>query len=82
MFACFGCASDGEQLDLPRDQLKEQYERSIQLNEGRLIVTGIFARADKKNNNSRIYPKVGTLAVDAACMHGGLTACILSIRAH
>lgn len=29
----------------------------MQVNNGRLIVHGIFARADTKNNNKRVYPK-------------------------
>ena len=61
MFACFGCTSGdipSDYVDLPRDQLKELYDRSIRLNSGRLIVHGIFARADKKNTNRRVYPKV------------------------
>lgn len=40
-----------------RDELKEIFRRSIQVNNGRLIVHGIFARADTKNNNKRVYPK-------------------------
>jgi hypothetical protein len=60
-----------------RSQMKSDYDESIRLNGGRLIVageirqmrphvcevpttlllTGIFARANTKNNNKRIYPK-------------------------
>lgn len=69
-FACFGpprdVASHSSRLqpavppdhtELSREQLKELYAQSIALNSGRLIVHGIFARADTKNNNKRIYPQ-------------------------
>mmetsp|Transcript_32615 Transcript_32615/g.72047 ORF Transcript_32615/g.72047 Transcript_32615/m.72047 type:complete len:600 (+) Transcript_32615:290-2089(+) len=57
--SCFGFASlvPPDHTELSREQLKSLYEKSITLNEGRLIVHGIFARADTKNNNKRVYPK-------------------------
>mmetsp|Transcript_18408 Transcript_18408/g.46554 ORF Transcript_18408/g.46554 Transcript_18408/m.46554 type:complete len:728 (-) Transcript_18408:628-2811(-) len=61
IFACFGGCSGGlvppEHTELSRNELKALYERSIGFNNGRLIVHGIFARADTKNNNKRVYPK-------------------------
>lgn len=37
-------------------QLQELYLRSMHLNSGRLIVQGLFARADATNTNGRVYP--------------------------
>ncbi|KAG1667579.1 hypothetical protein FOA52_014660 [Chlamydomonas sp. UWO 241] len=58
---CFSCSgTDGPVdawLELSRVQLKSLYEKSLAANNGRLIVHGIFARADTKNNNKRVYPK-------------------------
>ena len=41
---------------MPIAQLKAMYEQSLKLNGGRLVVHGIFARADTRNNNRRVYP--------------------------
>ncbi|GAX75735.1 hypothetical protein CEUSTIGMA_g3178.t1 [Chlamydomonas eustigma] len=63
LFACFGCGGSATvvpepppDIQLSREQLKAMYEESLKLNNGRLIVHGIFARADTKNNNRRVYP--------------------------
>lgn len=59
--SCFSCFGSGllpsEHFECSREELKQVYDKSISLNNGRLIVSGIFARADTRNNNKRVYPK-------------------------
>ena len=59
-----GCIEEdvpsAECVELPKHRLREMYEKSIRKNEGRLIVSGIFARANKSNTNARLYPKVSS----------------------
>jgi len=57
LFSCFTCGADAELFELPRSELKKLYDKCIAVNKGKLIVRGIFARADTKNNNKRVYPK-------------------------
>ncbi|KAG2489869.1 hypothetical protein HYH03_011671 [Edaphochlamys debaryana] len=64
VFSCFGigpcCQAPlvpDDHTELSREELKRLYERSISLNGGRLYVHGIFARANTRNNNKRVYPK-------------------------
>uniref|UniRef100_A0A7S1XAC1 Uncharacterized protein n=1 Tax=Tetraselmis chuii TaxID=63592 RepID=A0A7S1XAC1_9CHLO len=40
-----------------RDELRELYRKSLQVNKGRLIVGGLLHRANSVNNNRRMYPK-------------------------
>ncbi|KAG2455019.1 hypothetical protein HYH02_000844 [Chlamydomonas schloesseri] len=61
LLSCFACCStplvpEGH-VELSRDELKKLYDRSVSLNGGRLYVHGIFARANTRNNNKRVYPK-------------------------
>lgn len=44
-------------LELSSHELREIYAQSLKLNNGRLIVHGIFAQYDKVNNNRRVYPR-------------------------
>ncbi|KAF5843547.1 hypothetical protein DUNSADRAFT_14463 [Dunaliella salina] len=62
LFSCLTCGADAELFELPRSELKKLYDKCIAVNKGKLIVRGIFARADTKNNNKRVYPKVGQQA--------------------
>eukprot|EP00198_Chlamydomonas_reinhardtii_P008187 XP_001697524.1 predicted protein [Chlamydomonas reinhardtii] len=58
---CFACCSTPlvpeDHTELSRDELKKLYDRSVALNGGKLYVHGIFARANTRNNNKRVYPK-------------------------
>ncbi|MEW5308752.1 MAG: hypothetical protein WDW38_000686 [Sanguina aurantia] len=54
---CFTPLVPKDHTELSRNELKSLYKRSVALNNGRLIVHGIFARADTRNNNKRVYPK-------------------------
>ncbi|EFJ48763.1 hypothetical protein VOLCADRAFT_90584 [Volvox carteri f. nagariensis] len=60
-FSCFPCCSaplvPDDHTELSRAELKRLYDRSIALNGGKLYVHGIFARANTRNNNKRVYPK-------------------------
>ncbi|GLC42706.1 hypothetical protein PLESTB_001129700 [Pleodorina starrii] len=60
-FSCFPCCSaplvPDDHTELSRTELKKLYDRSVALNGGKLYVHGIFARANTRNNNKRVYPK-------------------------
>eukprot|EP00775_Hariotina_reticulata_P010278 gene10278-10437_t len=43
--------------DLTSEEVAELFSLCTALNHGRLIVHGLFARADTKNTNGRVYPK-------------------------
>jgi hypothetical protein len=59
MLSCFECGASvpKEHSKLQGERLQKLYGKSIKLNDGRLIVHGIFAKADTENNNQRIYPE-------------------------
>ncbi|GFR45687.1 hypothetical protein Agub_g7102 [Astrephomene gubernaculifera] len=61
VFSCFACCSaplvPEDHTELGREELKRLYDRSVALNGGKLYVHGIFARANTRNNNKRVYPK-------------------------
>lgn len=59
VFAC--CAAPTAPYDevdqLTREEVRALYRKCLEANNGRLIVSGLFARADVENNNKRLYPK-------------------------
>ncbi|GAX75734.1 hypothetical protein CEUSTIGMA_g3177.t1 [Chlamydomonas eustigma] len=59
MLSCFDCGASvpNEHAELQGVRLQRLFKKSLKLNDGRLIVHGIFAKADTENNNQRIYPK-------------------------
>ncbi|WIA29021.1 hypothetical protein OEZ86_011538 [Tetradesmus obliquus] len=54
---CCGGRLGTSAAELTREEVVDLFTLSTQVNEGRLIVHGLFARADTKNTNGRIYPK-------------------------
>eukprot|EP00892_Ulva_mutabilis_P006160 jgi/Ulvmu1/3916/UM018_0139.1 len=60
MVSCFSCLSmdninASDELDPAL--VRQLYKQSLKANDGRLIVHGLFARANSVNNNMRLYPK-------------------------
>eukprot|EP00882_Tetradesmus_deserticola_P013308 GHRQ01014118.1.p2 GENE.GHRQ01014118.1~~GHRQ01014118.1.p2 ORF type:complete len:153 (+),score=72.20 GHRQ01014118.1:481-939(+) len=54
---CCGGGSHTSAAELTREEVEDLFTLSTKVNNGRLIVHGLFARADTKNTNGRIYPK-------------------------
>eukprot|EP00882_Tetradesmus_deserticola_P030328 GHRQ01034043.1.p2 GENE.GHRQ01034043.1~~GHRQ01034043.1.p2 ORF type:complete len:153 (+),score=77.05 GHRQ01034043.1:309-767(+) len=54
---CCGGGSHTSAAELTREEVVDLFTLSTKVNNGRLIVHGLFARADTKNTNGRIYPK-------------------------
>ncbi|KAI8469409.1 MAG: Prohead core protein protease-domain-containing protein [Monoraphidium minutum] len=57
LFACCGPPAAPEAHRLTQEEVKVLFQRCLKLNDGRLIVSGMFARADTVNINMRSYPK-------------------------
>ena len=45
------------EAEIERERRVERFARSLDANDGRLILHGLLARADRVNRNQRIYPK-------------------------
>ena len=43
---------------IPFEITREQINESISSNDGRLVVKGVLQRAEAKNQNGRVYPRV------------------------
>jgi len=46
-----------DEAEIERERRVERFTRSLDANDGRLILHGLLARADRVNRNQRIYPK-------------------------
>ena len=46
-----------DEAEIERERRVERFARSLDANDGRLILHGLLARADRVNRNQRIYPK-------------------------